>query len=132
MLNLCVFEGRLTKDPIRRTTGSGIAIAEITIAVDNSRKGIKNSLFLDVAFYAQTAENVLKFFKKGSTIIVEGALDCRVIPDRATGAKRNYYTLRAQGFDFPIVNTKITEPETPPVSDPLASSVITDDVDMPF
>lgn len=131
MLNLCVFEGRLTKDPERKTTNGGIAIAEVTIAVDNSRRGIKNSLFLDVAFYAQTAENVLKFFKKGSTIIVQGSLDCRTITDRQTGAKRNFYALRAQAFDFPIVNQRIVEPETPPVQDPLTSSAIMDD-DMPF
>ena len=132
MLNMCIFEGRLTKEPERRTLPSGGAVAETTIAVDNSRKGHKNTLFLNCNFYAQTAENVLKFFHKGSAIIVQGALDCVTLPDRQTGGKKQVYVLRAQAFDFPIVNQKITEPEVPPLQEPLGSSAITDDVDMPF
>ena len=51
MLNHIVLMGRLTRDPELRRTGSGIAVASFTLAVDRdfkSQNGEKECDFIDI------------------------------------------------------------------------------------
>lgn len=75
MLNHIVIMGRLTRDPELRRTGSGIAVANFTVAVDRDFKGQdggKETDFLDCVAWRQTGEFVSKYFKKGSRPAVPG------------------------------------------------------------
>ena len=81
MLNHITIMGRLTRDPELRRTGSGIAVAGFTIAVDRDFSGKdgneKEVYFIDCVAWRQTGEFVSKYFTKGRMIVVEGRLEMR-------------------------------------------------------
>ena len=90
MLNHIVIMGRLTRDPELRRTGSGIAVASFTLAVEDDFKdqdGDKKIIYLDVVAWRNTAEFVSKYFSKGRMAIVSGRLDIRDWTDK-DGNKR--------------------------------------------
>ena len=64
MLNRIVIMGRLVRDPELRTTQSGVSVTRFTLAVDrdfkNRDSGEKNTDFIDVVAWRQTAEFVCK------------------------------------------------------------------------
>lgn len=67
MLNKWEGMGRLTKDPELRRTPSGTAVATFSIAVDRDFKGKdgeRETDFIDVVAWRQTAEFVSKHFTK--------------------------------------------------------------------
>ena len=69
MLNHIVLMGRLTRDPELRRTGSGVAVATMRIAVDRdyaSSNGERETDFIDVVAWRNTAEFVSKYFAKGT------------------------------------------------------------------
>ena len=69
MLNHITIMGRLTRDPELRRTGSGIAVASFTVAVDRDfggrDGGEKETDFIDCVAWRQTGEFVSKYFTKG-------------------------------------------------------------------
>jgi single-strand DNA-binding protein len=68
--------GRLTKDPELKNTQSGIPMCRFSIAVDRaySKGQEKQTDFIDITAWRQTAEFVAKYFSKGRMILVEGKL----------------------------------------------------------
>ena len=68
MLNRIVVIGRLTRDPELRSTGSGVAVATFTVAVDrrfpNSR-GEKETDFIPVVVWRGLAETCGRYLSKG-------------------------------------------------------------------
>ena len=80
-LNLCVIQGRLTRDPELRRTGSGIPVASFCIAVDrdwpNKETGEKETDFINCVAWRQKAEFVNYYFRKGSLVVVSGRLQIR-------------------------------------------------------
>ena len=89
MLNCITIMGRLTRDPELRRTGSGIAVASFTVAVDRdfAQDGKKETDFIDCVAWRQTGEFVSKYFRKGSMIVVRGRLQIRNWNDK-DGNKR--------------------------------------------
>ena len=92
MLNHIVLMGRLTRDPELRRTGSGIPVTTFTLAVDrdfgsNKETGEKETDFIDIVTWRNTAEFVSKYFAKGRMIIVDGRLEMRDWTDKE-GNKR--------------------------------------------
>lgn len=79
MLNTIIIMGRLTRDVELRRTGSGIACANFTVAVDRdfSQGENKETDFIDCVAWRQTGEFVSKYFRKGSMIVVKGRLQIR-------------------------------------------------------
>ena len=79
MLNHIVLMGRLTRDPELRRTGSGVAVTSFTIACDRdfAQNGQKETDFIDVTAWRNTAEFVDKYFAKGRMAVVEGRLQIR-------------------------------------------------------
>ncbi len=88
-LNNVVIMGRMTRDPELRRTGSGVAVASFTVAVDRdfSNNGEKETDFIDCVAWRQTGEFVSKYFAKGSMIVVSGRLQIRSWNDK-DGSKR--------------------------------------------
>lgn len=76
MFNRIILMGRLTKDPELRTTQSGVTMCRFSIAVDRaySKGQEKQTDFIDITAWRQTAEFVSKYFSKGRVILVEGKL----------------------------------------------------------
>ena len=92
MLNHIVIMGRLTRDPELRRTGSGIAVASFSVAVDRDYGGKdggeKETDFIDCVAWRQTGEFVSKYFTKGRMIVVSGRLQIRSWTDKDGNKRR--------------------------------------------
>lgn len=81
MLNKIVVMGRLTNEPELRRTGSGTAVTAFSIACardfKDKQSGEKETDFLDIVCWRNTAEFVSKYFAKGRMAIIEGRLQIR-------------------------------------------------------
>ena len=103
MLNHIVIMGRLTRDPELRRTGSGIAVASFSVAVDrdiaNKESGERETDFIDCVAWRGTGEFVSKYFTKGRMIIVYGRLEMRDWTDK-DGNKRTSAEIVAENVYF--------------------------------
>ena len=91
MLNRIIVMGRMTRDPELRRTNSGTAVASFTVAVDRdfkSQSGEKETDFIDVVAWRNTAEFVSKYFSKGRMAVVEGRLQLRDWTDKEGNKRR--------------------------------------------
>ena len=93
MLNHITIMGRLVRDPELRRTGSGIAVASFTVAVDRDfggrDGGEKETDFIDCVAWRQTGEFVSKYFTKGRMIVVSGRLQIRSWTDKDGNKRRS-------------------------------------------
>ena len=102
MLNKVVIMGRFTKDPELRRTGSGTAVTSFSMACDRdfkSQSGDKETDFIEVVAWKNTAEFVSKYFSKGRMAVVEGRLQIRGWTDKA-GSKRTTAEVVAENVYF--------------------------------
>ena len=103
MLNHITIMGRLTRDPELRRTGSGVAVASFTVAVDRDFSpkdgGEKETDFIDCVAWRQTGEFVSKYFTKGRMIVVSGRLQIRSWTDK-DGNKRRTAEIVADNVYF--------------------------------
>ena len=92
MLNHITIMGRLTRDPELRRTGSGIAVASFTLAVDRDFSpkdgGERETDFIDCVAWRQTGEFVSKYFTKGRMAVVSGRLQIRSWNDKDGNKRR--------------------------------------------
>ena len=91
MLNHITIMGRLTRDPELRRTGSGVAVASFTVAVDRdyTQQGQeKETDFIECVAWRQTGEFVAKYFTKGRMIVVDGRLQIRSWTDKDGNKRR--------------------------------------------
>ncbi|MBQ8881124.1 MAG: single-stranded DNA-binding protein [Oscillospiraceae bacterium] len=92
MLNHIVIMGRLTRDPELRRTGTGVAVASFTVAVDRdfgkNENGEKETDFIDCVAWRQTGEFVSKYFTKGRMAVVSGRLQIRSWTDKDGNQRR--------------------------------------------
>lgn len=102
MLNTITIMGRLTRDPELRRTGSGVAVASFTVAVDRdfaSQGQEKETDFIECVAWRNTAEFVSKHFAKGKMIVVSGRLQIRKWQDK-DGNKRQTAEIVADNCYF--------------------------------
>ena len=92
MLNHITIMGRLTRDPELRRTGSGVAVASFTLAVDRdfgkNENGERETDFIDCVAWRQTGEFVSKYFTKGRMAVVAGRLQIRSWNDKDGNKRR--------------------------------------------
>jgi len=70
--------GRLTKDPeLRFTPGTGNAVANFSIAVEDGFGDKKKAYFINIVVWGKSAEAVSNYTHKGSKIAVIGKLTVR-------------------------------------------------------
>ena len=93
MLNHIVIMGRLTRDPELRRTGSGVAVASFSLAVDRDFApkdgGERETDFIDCVAWRQTGEFVSKYFTKGRMAVVSGRLQIRSWTDKDGNKRRS-------------------------------------------
>ena len=90
-LNHITIMGRITKDIELRRTGDGTAVASFTLAVDRDFKGKngeKETDFIEVVAWKNTAEFVDKYFGKGRMAVVSGRLQIRSWQDKEGNKRR--------------------------------------------
>jgi single-strand DNA-binding protein len=103
--NKVTLMGNLTRDPEVRYTPKGSAVCDIGIAVNRKWKDDNNQVkeevtFVDVTFWGKTAENVGKYFSKGSPIFIEGRLATDSWEDKQTGQKKSKTKVVGELFQF--------------------------------
>ena len=102
MLNRAIIMGRLTRDPELRQTASNIPVASFTLAVDRSfaKQGEdRQTDFIDIVAWRQTAEFVSKWFAKGQLAAVDGRIQVRSYTDK-DGNTRKAFEIVADSVHF--------------------------------
>lgn len=103
MLNKVFLQGRLVADPELKQTPSGVPVATFRMAVDrdfkNKTTGEKETDFVTIVAWRNTADFVSRFFTKGRMAIVEGRLQIRPYTDR-DGNKRSATEVVADNVYF--------------------------------
>lgn len=102
MLNVVILTGRLVSDPELRHTPSNIAVTSFTIAVN--RRFVKpgeerQTDFIDIVAWRNTAEFICKYFKKGQLIAIEGSIQTGSYQDK-DGNKRKTFEIIAKDAQF--------------------------------
>jgi single-strand DNA-binding protein len=103
-LNKVFLIGNLTKDPELRYTPSGVAVANIRLAVNRRFKNKNQELkeetcFITAVVWNKQAEACNQYLHKGSPCFVEGRLQSRSWEDNA-GQKRNVIEVRVERVQF--------------------------------
>ena len=82
--NKIILGGRLTSDPELKQTQSGISVVSFSVAVNRRTKpGMEQQTdFFNVTAWRQTADFVSRYFKKGSSICIVGALQTSIWTDQ--------------------------------------------------
>lgn len=102
MLNCVIIMGRLTADPELKTTPSGTSVVSFCVAVDRSyvRQGEERQTdFINVVAWRQTADFITRYFHKGSMIAVQGSIQTRNYEDK-NGNKRTAVEVLAGNVSF--------------------------------
>ena len=100
-MNVVVLVGRLTDNPELRHTNSNISVARFSIAVDRAyRSGEdRQTDFINIVAWRQTAEFITTYFKKGQRIGIEGSLRMNQFTDK-DGNKRTTYEVVVNNAHF--------------------------------
>ena len=101
MFNLVVLTGRLTADPELKTTANGLSVTTFSIAVDRRyRSGEERQTdFINIVAWRQSAEFITKYFKKGSLIGIEGSIQTRRYQDK-NGNNRTAFEVVVNNVQF--------------------------------
>ncbi|MDD6021559.1 MAG: single-stranded DNA-binding protein [Oscillospiraceae bacterium] len=142
MINCVTLMGRLTADPELKTTTGGLSVTTFTIAVDRPyvRNGEERQTdFINIVAWRQSAEFVCRYFKKGQMIALTGSLQTRNYEDK-NGNKRTAYEVVADRVSFcgskaESGSASFREEQAAPALKTASASdfeEITDDEDLPF
>lgn len=80
MINSVCLVGRLTRDPELKYTGSNVAVASFSLAVNRNFKdanGEREADFINCVIWRQQAENLANWAKKGALIGITGRIQTR-------------------------------------------------------
>ena len=132
MLNKVIIMGRLCADPELKRTNGGIAVTSFTIACNrefkNKATGEKETDFIDVVAWRETAEYVCRNFGKGRVAVVAGRLQLREWTDK-DGNKRKSAEIMAESVYFG--DSRPAEKNTPAPS-AAGFDELPDEPDFPF
>ena len=96
MLNHVALQGRLTRDPELRSTGSGIPVTSFSLAVNGKKD---DTTFIDCVAWRGTAEAICQYLGKGRMMVVEGSLQSREWNDK-DGNRRKSIEINVSQFHF--------------------------------
>jgi single-strand DNA-binding protein len=101
-VNKVILVGRLGRDPETRYTGGGQAVANFSVATDESYKDKngerqKRTEWHKIVVWGKQAEIAQQYLKKGSLIFIEGRIQSREWQDKE-GQKRTSFEIVATNF----------------------------------
>lgn len=134
MLNNVSLMGRLTDTPELRHTPNNVPVTTFTVAVNRSfvKQGEERQTdFIDIVAWRNTAEFVSKYFQKGQMIALEGQIQTRTYQDKE-GKNRKAFEVLANNVYFCGDTRKpdINPEGSAPVEDDFTE--VTDSEDLPF
>jgi single-strand DNA-binding protein len=104
-INRVNITGNLTRDPELRSTGSGMSVLKLGVAVNDRRKNQTSGEwedvpnYVDVTVFGARADGLSKFLHKGSKVAVEGKLRWSSW-ESASGDKRSKLEVVADDIEF--------------------------------
>lgn len=101
-VNKAILVGRLGRDPETRYTGGGQAVANFSVATDesykdNSGEKQKRTEWHKIVVFGKQAEIAQQYLKKGSLVFIDGRIQTREWPDKE-GQKRTSVEIVANNF----------------------------------
>ena len=101
-VNKAILVGRLGRDPETRFTGGGQAVANFSLATDETYKDKngerqKRTEWHKIVVWGKQAEIAQQYLKKGSLVVIEGRIQSREWQDKE-GQKRVSYEIVATNF----------------------------------
>jgi single-strand DNA-binding protein len=104
-VNVVVITGNLTRDPELRSTGSGLAVCDMRVAVNSRRKDesgnwVDKPNYFDVTVFGAQGENCSTYLSKGRPVAVEGRLDWREWEAKDGSGKRQAVSIIANSVQF--------------------------------
>lgn len=117
-MNRCAFYGRISQSIELKTTSGEkpVTFGSFSVAVKRNGRDSGTDFFRFTAF-GKTAENISKYFSKGSRIVIDSHAQMNNYTDR-DGNKRSSLSFIVDSFDF--VDTK-AESQSNPQSAPQAT-----------
>jgi len=147
-MNQIAIMGRLTRDPELRQTPQGVSVASFSLAVDRGytpKDGSERQTdFIDVVAWRNTAEFVSKYFVKGQMAAVTGRLQIRDWVDKENNKRRSseviadhvYFTESKKSREASLGTSEPKEDFGSSYNTPVTSSEFSeldmDDGDLPF
>lgn len=104
MYNKVIMVGNLTRDIEIRFTQGGLAVANTALATSRKFKSPtgeqkEETCFVDITFFARSAEIANQYLRKGSKILIEGRLNFEQWSDQ-NGAKRSKHTIVVESMQM--------------------------------
>ena len=101
-VNKVILVGRLGRDPETRYTGGGQAVANFSLATDETYKDRngerqKRTEWHKIVVWGKQAEIAQQYLKKGSLVFIEGRIQSREWQDKE-GQKRTSFEIVATNF----------------------------------
>jgi len=147
-MNQIVIMGRLTRDPELRHTSAGTPVASFSLAVDRGYApkdgGERQTDFIDVVAWRNSAEFVSKYFVKGQMAAVTGRLQIRDWTDKDGNKRKSaevvadniYFTESKKSREASIGSVEVKDDYSASYSTPVESSDFAeldmDDGELPF
>jgi single-strand DNA-binding protein len=103
-INRVVLTGNLTRDPDLRSTGGGLAVCKLGIAVNTRRKNgqtgewEEKANFFRVTVFGRQAESCGQYLKKGRPVAIDGRLEWSQY--EVEGQKRESVDIIADSVQF--------------------------------
>ena len=102
MVNKVILVGRLGRDPETRYTSGGQAVANFSVATDETYKDRngerqKRTEWHKIVVWGKQAEIAQQYLKKGSLVFIEGRIQSREWQDKE-GQKRTSFEIVANNF----------------------------------
>lgn len=101
MINNVVLMGRMTDNAELRKTPNDVSVTSFTVAIDRNHKqgDAKQTDFINVVAWRNTAEFVTRYFRKGDMIALQGSIQTKKYEDK-NGNKRVAVEVVADNVSF--------------------------------
>jgi len=128
-LNKVVIMGNITKDLELRTTPNGSNVVNFSLAINEKYKDTDKTHFINCIAWNKIAENLVKYCKKGSCVLVEGKLDYQSW--EKDGVKKSTTSVNAINVQY-VGNRTKTDTTDPIVEKAKEIFQPDEDEDLPF
>lgn len=95
--NKVIIAGRIAKEPELKQTKTGKSVTSIPIAIKTVNN---NTIYIVCEAWNKNAENIVKYFKKGSSILVEGSLLTETYTNTKAPQNVTVYKVNIESFKF--------------------------------
>lgn len=104
-MNIAIIKGNITREIEVKYLTSGTPVAEFSLAINevwynDAKEKQERTHFIGCVAWGTTAENIAKYFDKGSPILIEGSLTQETWEDKESGKKREKTKVKVSRWDF--------------------------------